>query len=147
MTTIKDIAKAAGVSITTVSRALNGYSDVNENTRQKIIDIARQLNYIPNTLARGLVMNKSKTIGLLVSGLTKESAKDNFTFEVLAGVNEYVSEVDYDMVLFSTTSTKQREKTYTQLCRERRVDGRFCRGFAPMTHTCTRSWRAIFRAF
>ncbi|MEW5323348.1 LacI family DNA-binding transcriptional regulator [Geobacillus thermoleovorans] len=128
MTTIKDIAKAAGVSITTVSRALNGYSDVNEKTRQKIIDIAKRLNYSPNTLARGLVMNKSKTIGLLVSGLTRESAKDNFTFEVLAGVNEYVSEVDYDMVLFSTTSTKQREKTYTQLCRERRVDGAILQG-------------------
>ncbi|MGZ0084965.1 LacI family DNA-binding transcriptional regulator [Geobacillus sp. C56-T2] len=128
MTTIKDIAKAAGVSVTTVSRALNGYSDVNEKTRQKIIDIAKRLNYSPNTLARGLVMNKTKTIGLLVSGLTKESAKDNFTFEVLAGVNEYVSEVDYDMVLFSTTSTKQREKTYTQLCRERRVDGVILQG-------------------
>lgn len=128
MTTIKDIAKAAGVSITTVSRALNGYHDVNEKTRQKIIDIAKQLNYSPNTLARGLVMNKSKTIGLLVSGLTRESAKDNFTFEVLAGVNQYVSEVDYDMVLFSTTSTKQREKTYTQLCRERRVDGAILQG-------------------
>ncbi|BDG34872.1 LacI family DNA-binding transcriptional regulator [Saccharococcus caldoxylosilyticus] len=128
MTTIKDIAKVAGVSITTVSRALNGYSDVNEKTRQKIIEIAKQLNYSPNTLARGLVMNKSKTIGLLVSGLTRESAKDNFTFEVLAGVNQYVSEVDYDMVLFSTTSTKQREKTYTQLCRERRVDGAILQG-------------------
>ncbi|MBB5323935.1 LacI family transcriptional regulator [Anoxybacillus tepidamans] len=128
MTTIKDIAKAAGVSITTVSRALNGYSDVNEKTRQKIIEIAKQLNYSPNTLARGLVMNKSKTIGLLVSGLTRESTKDNFTFEVLAGVNQYVSEVDYDMVLFSTTSTKQREKTYTQLCRERRVDGAILQG-------------------
>ncbi|ANB61568.1 LacI family DNA-binding transcriptional regulator [Anoxybacteroides amylolyticum] len=128
MTTIKDIAKAAGVSITTVSRALNGYSDVNEKTRQKIIEIAKQLNYSPNTLARSLVMNKSKTIGLLVSGLTRESTKDNFTFEVLAGVNQYVSEVDYDMVLFSTTSTKQREKTYTQLCRERRVDGAILQG-------------------
>jgi LacI family transcriptional regulator len=128
VTTIKDIAKAAGVSITTVSRALNGYPDVSEKTRQKIIDIAKQLNYSPNTLARGLVMNKSKTIGLLVSGLTRESTKDNFTFEVLAGVNQYVSEVDYDMVLFSTTSTKQREKTYTQLCRERRVDGAILQG-------------------
>ncbi|ANB58352.1 helix-turn-helix family protein [Anoxybacillus sp. B7M1] len=128
VTTIKDIAKAAGVSITTVSRALNGYSDVNEKTRQKIIEIAKQLNYSPNTLARGLVMNKSKTIGLLVSGLTRESAKDNFTFEILSGVNQYVSEVDYDMVLFSTTSTKQREKTYTQLCRERRVDGAILQG-------------------
>jgi LacI family transcriptional regulator len=126
--TIKDIARVAGVSVTTVSRALNGYSDVNENTRQKIIEIAKQLNYSPNTLARSLVMNKSKTIGLLVSGLKRESSKDNFTFEVLAGVNQYVGETDYDMILFSTNSTKQREKTYTQLCRERRVDGAILQG-------------------
>ncbi|MBA2872698.1 LacI family transcriptional regulator [Anoxybacillus calidus] len=128
MATIKDIARVAGVSVTTVSRALNGYSDVNENTRQKIIEIAKQLNYSPNTLARSLVMNKSKTIGLLVSGLKRESSKDNFTFEVLAGVNQYVGETDYDMILFSTNSTKQREKTYTQLCRERRVDGAILQG-------------------
>jgi LacI family transcriptional regulator len=128
VTTIKDIAKVAGVSVTTVSRALNGYSDVNENTRQKIIEVAKQLNYIPNTIARSLVMNKSKTIGLLVSGLKRESSKDNFTFEVLAGVNQYVGETDYDMILFSTNSTKQREKTYTQLCRERRVDGAILQG-------------------
>lgn len=128
MTTIKDIAKAAGVSVTTVSRALNGYSDVNEKTREKIMSVAKELNYSPNTLARSLVMNKSKTIGLLVSGLNKGSVKDNFTFEVLSGVNDYVSETDYDLVLFSTTSIKQREKTYTQLCRERRVDGVIMQG-------------------
>lgn len=128
MTTIKDIAKNAGVSVTTVSRALNGYSDVNEKTRQKIIKIAEELNYSPNTLARGLVMNQSKTIGLLVSGMDRSSVKDNFTFEVLTGVNECISERGYDLVLFSTTTTKQREKTYSQLCRERRVDGAILSG-------------------
>ncbi|MDR0138654.1 LacI family DNA-binding transcriptional regulator [Metabacillus idriensis] len=128
MTTIKDIAKAAGVSVTTVSRALNGYSDVNEKTRQKISRIAKELNYSPNTLARGLVMNKSKTIGMLVSGMDRVSSKDNITFEVLSGVNECISERDYDLVLFSTTTTKQREKTYSQLCRERRVDGAILQG-------------------
>ncbi len=128
VTTIKDIARVAGVSVTTVSRALNGYSDVNEKTRAKIMQIAKELNYSPNTLARGLVMKKSKTIGLLVSGLSRESMKDQITFSVLAGVNEFVSEQDYDLVLFSTNSTKQREKTYTQLCRERRVDGAIIQG-------------------
>ncbi|KUP04931.1 LacI family transcriptional regulator [Bacillus coahuilensis p1.1.43] len=128
MTTIKDIAKEAGVSVTTVSRALNGYSDVNETTRKKILKVAKQLNYSPNTLARSLVMNKSKTIGLLVSGLNRASSKDNFTFEVLSGVNQAVSDTDYDLVLFSTTSTKQREKTYSQLCKERRVDGVIIQG-------------------
>ncbi|UIR28772.1 LacI family transcriptional regulator [Priestia flexa] len=128
MTTIKDIAKVAGVSITTVSRALNGYSDVNEKTRQKIINVAKKLNYSPNTLARGLVMQKSKTIGLLVSGISRESVKDNFTFEVLCGVNERASLLGYDLILFNTNTTKQREKTYTQLCKERRVDGAIIQG-------------------
>jgi LacI family transcriptional regulator len=128
VTTIKDIAKAAGVSVTTVSRALNGYSDVKELTRQKIAAVAKEMNYSPNTLARSLVMNKSQTIGLLVSGFTKESVKDNFTVEVLAGVNECTSEMNYDLVLFNTNSSMQREKTYTQLCRERRVDGVIIQG-------------------
>lgn len=128
MTTIKDIAKKVGVSVTTVSRALNGYSDVNENTRKKIAQVAKELNYSPNSLARSLVMKKSQTIGLLVSGFTKESVKDNFMVEVLAGVNEYVSGSNYDLILFNTNSSKQREKTYTQLCRERRVDGVIIQG-------------------
>jgi LacI family transcriptional regulator len=126
--TIKDIAKVAGVSVTTVSRALNGYSDVNEDTRKKIIKVAKQLNYSPNSLARGLVMNKSKTIGLLVSGMNSKSIKDNFTFQVLCGINECVSSKEYDLILFSTDSSRQREKTYTQLCQERRVDGVIIQG-------------------
>jgi LacI family transcriptional regulator len=68
-------------------------------------------------------MNKSRTIGLLVSGMNRQNAKDQFTFEVLSGINEYALEQDYDLILFSTNSTKQREKTYSQLCKERRVDG------------------------
>ncbi|WP_404449488.1 LacI family transcriptional regulator [Sutcliffiella horikoshii] len=128
MTTIKDIARVAGVSVTTVSRALNGYSDVNKKTRQKIEEVAKELNYSPNTVARSLVMKKSKTIGLLVSDMNREGVKDNFTFEVLCGINEASANSDYDLVLFSTTSSKQSEKTYTQLCRERRVDGVILQG-------------------
>ncbi|MGW9103266.1 LacI family DNA-binding transcriptional regulator [Priestia megaterium] len=128
MTTIKDIARVAGVSVTTVSRALNGYFDVNEKTKQKILAVAKELDYSPNTLARGLVMKKSKTIGLLVSGMSKENVKDNFTFEVLCGINETASKLGYDLILFNTNTTKQREKTYAQLCRERRVDGAIVQG-------------------
>ncbi|WP_409304233.1 LacI family DNA-binding transcriptional regulator [Peribacillus sp. SCS-155] len=128
MVTIKDIARVANVSVTTVSRALNGYSDVNEKTRQKIVRIAKEMNYSPNTLARGLVTNKSQTIGFLVSGMNRSANKDNFTFEVLSGANECISKRGYDLVLFNTTTSKQREKTYSQLCRERRVDGVIMQG-------------------
>jgi LacI family transcriptional regulator len=128
MTTIKDIAKKVGISVTTVSRALNGYNDVNENTRKKIIEAAKELNYTPNAVARTLVTKKSKTIGLIVSELNRSSSKDNFTFEVLCGINEYTAEADYDMILFSTDPKKQKNKTYSQLCMERGVDGAILQG-------------------
>ncbi|HEU5141389.1 MAG TPA: LacI family DNA-binding transcriptional regulator [Bacillales bacterium] len=128
MATIKDIAKVAGVSVTTVSRALNGYSDVNEKTRKKIKAVAKELEYSPNVLARSLVVNKTKTIGLIVSELSRSESKDNFTFKVLRGINDCAGELGYDLVLFSTSPAKQKEKTYTQLCRERRVDGAIIQG-------------------
>ncbi|MBH0161453.1 LacI family DNA-binding transcriptional regulator [Fictibacillus sp. 26RED30] len=128
MATIRDVAKKAGVSVTTVSRALNGYSDVNEKTREKIKVIAQELNYSPSLLARSLVMKKTKTIGLLVSGLRIEGSKDNFTFEVLCGVNDCAGELGYELVLISTDSKKQQEKTYNQLCNERKVEGVILQG-------------------
>jgi len=121
--TIKDIAKTAGVSITTVSRALNGYDDVNETTRRKVKEIAQQLGYTPNMAARSLIMKKTKTLGLLLSGITRYSAKDNIAFEVLCGMNDRAGELNYDLVLFSTTSQKQKVKSYKALCQERGVDG------------------------
>lgn len=128
MTTIKDIAKAAGVSVTTVSRALNGYSDVNEKTRHKIQQWAKSLGYRPNAMARGLVMKKSKTLGLIVSEISRQGAKDSFTYEVLCGINDRAGELSYDLVLFSTNPRKQLSKSYTDLCMERGVDGAIIMG-------------------
>ncbi|WP_026688864.1 LacI family DNA-binding transcriptional regulator [Alteribacter aurantiacus] len=128
MATIKDIAKAAGVSVTTVSRALNDYSDVNEKTKARIKDIATQLNYSPNALARSLVMSKSHTIGLLVSELNRSGAKDMFTYEVMCGINDAASDQNYDLILFSTNPIKQEQKSYSQLCRERQVEGVIMQG-------------------
>jgi LacI family transcriptional regulator len=126
--TIRDVAKKAGVSVTTVSRALNGYSDVNEKTRERIKEIAKELKYSPNLLARSLVMKKTKTIGLLVSGLRIEGSKDNFTYEVLCGVNDCAGQLGYELVLISTDSKKQQEKTYNQLVQERKVEGIILQG-------------------
>ncbi|QKS70659.1 LacI family DNA-binding transcriptional regulator [Paenalkalicoccus suaedae] len=128
MATIKDIAKIAGVSVTTVSRALNGYSDVSEKTRSRVEQVAKELKYSPNAVARTLVMNKSKTIGLLVSDLNRAGAKDMFTYEVMCGINDSVSDEDYDLILFSTNHDKQQVKTYTQLCQERQVEGVIMQG-------------------
>jgi len=123
LVTIKDIAKTAQVSVTTVSRALNGYSDVNKETRKKIVEVAEQLGYSPNIAARSLISKKTKTIGLLLSNVTRDSSKDNIAFEVLCGMNDRAGELDYDLVLFSTTPQKQKIKSYKKLCNERGVDG------------------------
>ncbi|MDX6154156.1 LacI family DNA-binding transcriptional regulator [Marinococcus sp. PL1-022] len=134
MNTIKDIAKAAGVSVTTVSRALNGYSDVNEQTRQRIQEIAEQLDYAPNHIARGLVMNRSKTIGLLTSQSFPSNSKDTFTLDILAGVNEYANEYGYDLILFQ--SRPAGDRTYYQMCRERQLEGVITQNL-PHDHSAT----------
>ena len=68
-TTIRDVAKKAGVSITTVSKALNDYSDVNPETRQRIREIAEELNYVPNAAGRTMGGKVDKVIGLLINDL------------------------------------------------------------------------------
>jgi len=128
MATLKDISNKTGFSVTTVSRALNGYDDVNEETRQLIIKAAKQLNYSPNLLAQNLVKKNSKTIGIIVSDLKKESVKDNFMFETLCGVSDNLSTTEYEFVLLSTTTVKQKNKTYTQICSERQLAGTIIQG-------------------
>ena len=128
MPTIKDIANLTGFSVTTVSRALNGYHDVSEQTKEKIETAAEKIGYVPNILAQNLVMQKSKTVGILVNELKRESAKDNFTFEMLCGVNDALAESDYEFVLLSTSTAKQKNKTFTQLCEERQLAGVIIQG-------------------
>jgi LacI family transcriptional regulator len=128
MATIKDIAKKAGVSITTVSRALNGYDDVSEETRRKIRQIAEELSYSPNVLARSLVSRRTHTIGLILSDINRAGAKDSFAYELLCGINDRAGELNYDLLLFSTSPTKQMEKSYHALCKERKVDGAILSG-------------------
>ena len=62
MTTIKDVAKKAGVSVSVVSKAFNNYPDVNEKTRQRIFEIAKELNYSPNLVAKNLSSKKQRQL-------------------------------------------------------------------------------------
>ena len=128
MPTIKDIASLTGFSITTVSRALNGYDDVNEQTKEKIEATALEIGYVPNMLAQNLVMKKSKMIGILINELKRESVKDNFVFEMLCGVSDALNDSDYEFVLISTSTAKQKNKTFKQLCEERQLAGVIIQG-------------------
>ena len=84
-TTIRDVAKKAGVSITTVSKALNDYSDVNPETRQRIREIAEELNYVPNAAGRTMGGKADKVIGLLINDL-KPTDPSGAVYGILSGV-------------------------------------------------------------
>lgn len=121
--TIKDIAKAAGVSVTTVSRALNGYRDIRPDTRKRVIQIAEELNYRPSGIARSLVMKRSQTIGLIVSEMTRSRMGHHFLFDVICGVNDRARALGYDLILATTSSDEQHVVPYMELCHRRHLDG------------------------
>ncbi|WP_411679178.1 LacI family DNA-binding transcriptional regulator [Clostridium thailandense] len=95
--TIKDIAKLANVSHTTVSRALNDSPFINEETKNKIKAIAEQLNYVPNYNAKSLVLDKSYTIGLFFSSIS-QGTSPSFFYETVRGVNSAIEE-NYNLVV------------------------------------------------
>lgn len=121
-TSIKDVAKAAEVSITTVSRALNGYGDVNSETRAKIQRIAKELNYAPDANARSLGGMSDTTIALLVSDLQPKD-ESGLAFGIISGLYQACTDYDCEFILLATNSVKQEKITYLQLCRKKNIDG------------------------
>ncbi|MCP8617868.1 LacI family DNA-binding transcriptional regulator [Salirhabdus salicampi] len=121
MTSIKDIARLAGVSISTVSRTLNNYSDVKPETKEKVIKIAEELNYFPNAVAKSLVQKKTHTIGVFFGNNMNLGFDHPFFLDIISAVREVVGNAGYDLIIF-TNKNKERA-TYTTLCRERSVDG------------------------
>ena len=91
MVTIKDIARLANVSHTTVSRALNDSPLIKPGTKKKIVEIASQLNYTPNFNAKSLVMQKSYTIGLFFTSISKGTSPSFFA-DAVTGVNRVINE-------------------------------------------------------
>ncbi len=116
--TIKDIARQAGVSYATVSRALNDKYGVNSETRENILEIARAIDYKPNGLARGLVKNQSRSIGLLIPDICNP-----FYPEIAKGVEDAAKEMGYSIFLCNTGYEADREDHYLGLLSEKRVEG------------------------
>lgn len=118
---LKQLAEALGISQTTVSRALNGFPEVSEKTRRKVLDMAQQLNYSPSPHAKKLATGKSKTIGHVVPQSDHMMINPLFS-DFIAGAGEIYSQAGYDM-LMSVVTPDQEEKTYYKLIASKRVDG------------------------
>ncbi len=119
--TLKTIAEEAGVSITTVSRALAGYHDVNEETRRRIVAIAERLGYQPNLAARHLRSKQTNTIGMVIPRTAYFS--DPFFMELLSGVGRKASELGYDLLLSAQMHGEEELSAYRRMVAGGRVDG------------------------
>jgi LacI family transcriptional regulator len=116
--TIYDVARLAGVSTATVSRALNGTGQIAPATRATIDAAVAQLGYHPNTVARSLVTKSTQTIALLLPDITNP-----FYAALVGGIQRRALETGHTMLLCTTESDPEREEQYLNLLRAKQVDG------------------------
>lgn len=116
--TLKHIAEALGVSAMTVSRALNNRSNVDEETRKRVLEKAESMGYTPNHVAKSLVSRKTYTIGVVIPEITHA-----FFPEVVRGIEEVTYKSDYQLFLTNADEQFDREKKAIQTLRSKRVDG------------------------
>ena len=118
LVTIGDVARTAGVSVQTVSRALNNKGEISPTTRERIVIIAEQLGYRRNAIARGLVTNRNMTLGLIVPDIANP-----FFPDIARGVEDQALAHGYNVFLCNTVEDPNREATVLALLEEKRVDG------------------------
>ncbi|WP_082235294.1 LacI family DNA-binding transcriptional regulator [Halobacillus massiliensis] len=115
---IQDVAKAAGVSPTTVSRVLNNRGYISEEMKKKVYTAMEEINYIPNDLARSLYNKKTYIIGLIVP-----TTKNPFFGELTADIENYCSQRGYKALICNSLNNAEKEKQYWEMLRRNQVDG------------------------
>ena len=116
--TLKDVAKEAGVSISTVSRVIREQNAVRPETRKKVMEAIKKLNYYVDTTARAMVKKQTKTIGLSISDISNP-----FYPPLLRGVENTINKFGYSLILCNTDEDAEKEKQYLKVMLEKRVDG------------------------
>lgn len=120
MASMKDIAAACGVSVATVSKALNDHSDIGEETKTKIRGVAKSLGYSPNAMARALKTNRTYNIGVLFMDEAQSGLTHDYFAHVLDNFKRTVEEKGYDITFLNKGS---RHMTYLEHCKYRGFDG------------------------
>ncbi|BAB82046.1 LacI family DNA-binding transcriptional regulator [Clostridium perfringens] len=121
---IKDIARLAGVGVSTVSRVINDHPDVKDETREKILKIIKESNYIPNNSARILKKNNTNNIGVLVKGVFNP-----FFAEMINIIGNRINEAGYTMILQQNDyATEDDVDNLIAFVKEKRLQGIICLG-------------------
>ncbi|MEU4219704.1 LacI family DNA-binding transcriptional regulator [Actinoplanes sp. NPDC026623] len=124
--TLRDVAKLAGVSVATASKALNGQPQVRAETRARVVRAAEQLSFSPNTLAQGLITQRSGTVGLLTSDL-----EGRFSMPILMGAEDAFGVDEISVFLCDARGDNVRERHHLRALLSRRVDGLIVVGARP----------------
>lgn len=117
-TTLKQIAETLGISITTVSKALKNYSDVSPTTKEKVLQLAGELQYTPNSFAVNLRTKESKTIGLIIPEVVH-----HFFSNVVNGIIAEAEKNGYLVIILQSNESVELEKKQVALLLSKRVDG------------------------
>ena len=115
---MKDVARLAGVSTSTVSHVINNNRFVSEQVREKVEQAIRELNYAPSALARSLKINQTRTIGMLLT-----ASSNPFYSEVVRGVENSCYERGYSLILCNTEGDEERMNRSLETLMQKRVDG------------------------
>lgn len=116
--TIKDVAKVAGVSYSTVSRALSGSPEISEETRTRILQLCKDMNYTTNTVARSMVIKSTKLLGLIIP-----SVNNPFMSELAYYIDRQARARGYNIILCNSSHEADQEKELFELMLGRQVDG------------------------
>lgn len=122
--TMKDISQKCGVSISTVSKALNGYQDISEETREMILKAANEAGYFPDANSRTLKMKKTYNIGVLFSTMGNYDFRNEYFAHILASFKGKAAKRGYD-ITFIEHNIGNRKTTYLDHCKYRNFDGVF----------------------
>lgn len=118
MSSIKDVAREAGVSIATVSRVINGTKKVSPDAKKRVEEAIRSLGYVSNGLARSLKVNKTHRIGVIITSLSR-----SFFSRVIQGIQEEAARYSYTVLFAETNDSVKTEKEFVDLFAGQWVDG------------------------
>lgn len=129
MININDVAKAAGVSVSTVSKAINDSGKVSNKTKEKVLDIAKELDYAPSRSAVQLVKGTEDTIGVVTSALDSSFNQSEFILEILSGIYNTAQKYGMRVSVFSIKTLKESNQNYVQFCKANNLSGLIIHGF------------------
>lgn len=123
MPNIKEVAKAAGVSTSTVSRTINNSPSISDETKEKIFSVIKKMNYSPNSIAKALTNNKSYTVTLLVDVDDEKSFQNPFFYEIMHGIEKLVYKKEFSLIVANLNTTMKKQSILDWLVKSKRTEG------------------------